>query len=389
MSKLLIEEPPLQVLPTLATKIGLGKAILLQQVHYWCSNPKMGIVRDGKRWIRNTAEEWQKDNFPFWSLKTVKRTIAALEEDGLLLSRSDLNKSGYDRTKWYTINHEVLNNGTPSRSDEPEPDDPIDPSWVDASGQNDPMERDRVTRSLSETTTKTTTETTLPASQAQPRKFVSAIDPDLRDELLVALNPLYLLDELALQGSAPTVSPGTEKKRRKPREPKVTTLAPDANNYHQEMFTALAALCKVDPKLKRGQLNAASKRLREAGYDPASLDKFANWWYSRDFRGQQGKPPSIGQVEELILQAMQWVPWTPPAVPAKKNGPGLEALRSWHYQYCYEQWNDHIAADLGVANPNMPGVFREWYDSEASIPDDQLADWYDWWTKKNEESHQW
>lgn len=219
-------------------------------------------------------------------------------------------------------------------------------------------------------TEKTNREEELPASQAQPLS--------LQDELM------------ALNGTAPTVSPRTEKKERKPREPKVTTLAPNANNYHREMFTALATLCKVDPKLKHGQLNAASKRLREAGYDPASLDKFANWWYSQDFRGQQGKPPSIGQVEELILQATQWVPWTPPAVPAKKNGPGLDALRSWHYQYCYEQWNDHVAASFGLANPNIPGAFRDWYDNEARIPDDRLADWHEQQLLiKSKEMNQW
>lgn len=76
MSKLLINEPPIQVLPTLATVIGLNRAIVLQQVHYWCANPKMGVARDSNRWIRNTAEDWQRDNFPFWSLSTVV-------EDGL------------------------------------------------------------------------------------------------------------------------------------------------------------------------------------------------------------------------------------------------------------------------------------------------------------------
>ena len=219
----------------------------------------------------------------------------------------------------------------------------------------------------------------------EEKSITNVIDPASQAQ------PLSLQDELmTLNGTAPTVSPRTEKKERKPREPKVTTLAPNANNYHREMFTALATLCKVDPKLKRGQLNAASKRLREAGYDPASLDKFANWWYSQDFRGQQGKPPSIGQVEELILQATQWVPWTPPAVPAKKNGPGLDALRSWHYQYCYEQWNDHVAAELGVANPNIPGAFRDWYDNEARIPDDQLADWHEQQLLiKSKEMNQW
>ena len=32
---LLISEPPLQVLPSLAVKIGLNEAIVLQQIHYW------------------------------------------------------------------------------------------------------------------------------------------------------------------------------------------------------------------------------------------------------------------------------------------------------------------------------------------------------------------
>ena len=34
-SKLLVDEPPLIVLPSLAVAIGLAEAILLQQIHYW------------------------------------------------------------------------------------------------------------------------------------------------------------------------------------------------------------------------------------------------------------------------------------------------------------------------------------------------------------------
>jgi len=34
MSNLLIQEVPLMVLPTLATKIGLNEAMFLQQLHY-------------------------------------------------------------------------------------------------------------------------------------------------------------------------------------------------------------------------------------------------------------------------------------------------------------------------------------------------------------------
>jgi hypothetical protein len=350
MSKLLINEPPLQVLPTLATKIGLGKAIILQQVHYWCENPKIGVSCDEKKWIRNTAEDWQKDNFPFWSLKTVKRTIAALEEDGILLSRSDLNKSGYDRTKWYSINYEALENGTASKPDEPEPDDPIDPIWVDALGHNDPMERVIMTRSLSESTAETTKEAT-------------ASRPAAQDELA-----------LAAPSDSPTSSPRTEKKSGT-KKAKPTFIAPDANNYHREMFAALAALCKVDQSIKRGQLNAMAKTLLNAGYKPADLDKFSGWWYSQDFRGQQGKPPTIAIVGELILQAVQWVPWTPPVAQTKKSGYTIEALRSWHIQFHYEKWTDGFAATLGH-HPYDQSAFDDWYKSQCVIPDEELDNWY-------------
>ena len=360
------------------------KAVVLNQFIYWSERTRdfdAFIEEEKKRnpetvvnlthgWIYKSAKELS-DEVMIGSHDTVARKLAELVKDGWIKRRNNPNYT-WDRTYQYrpaireiqialqelgyaldgyplVINRECITQSAESNAQSA--------SAIPEITNKDYLEEKSITNVID------------PASQAQPLS--------LQDELMT------------LNGTAPTVSPRTEKKERKPREPKVTTLAPNANNYHREMFTALATLCKVDPKLKRGQLNAASKRLREAGYDPASLDKFANWWYSQDFRGQQGKPPSIGQVEELILQATQWVPWTPPAVPAKKNGPGLDALRSWHYQYCYEQWNDHISADLGVANPNMPGVFKEWYDNEARIPDDQLADWYDWYLNRNEEANQW
>ena len=361
------------------------KAVVLNQFIYWSERTRdfdAFIEEEKKRnpetvvnlthgWIYKSAKELS-DEVMIGSHDTVARKLAELVKDGWIKRRNNPNYT-WDRTYQYrpaireiqialqelgyaldgyplVINRECITQSAESNAQSA--------SAIPEITNKDYLEEKSITNVID------------PASQAQPLS--------LQDELMT------------LNGTAPTVSPRTEKKERKPREPKVTTLAPNANNYHREMFTALATLCKVDPKLKHGQLNAASKRLREAGYDPASLDKFANWWYSQDFRGQQGKPPSIGQVEELILQATQWVPWTPPAVPAKKNGPGLDALRSWHYQYCYEQWNDHVAASFGLANPNIPGAFRDWYDNEARIPDDQLADWHEQQLLiKSKEMHQW
>lgn len=106
MSKLLINENPLMVLPTLAVKIGLNEAILLQQVHYWIDPRINKNYRDGKFWVYNTLNEWLTQ-FPFWSKSTLRRTIKNLEEKNLLLSTSRVVK-GYDQTKWYSVNYDQL-----------------------------------------------------------------------------------------------------------------------------------------------------------------------------------------------------------------------------------------------------------------------------------------
>lgn len=78
-SKLLISESPLQVLPTLAVKVGLNEALMLQQVHYWISNPMNKNVRDGRVWVYKAYAEWQQE-FPFWSMRTIQRTMLSLEQ---------------------------------------------------------------------------------------------------------------------------------------------------------------------------------------------------------------------------------------------------------------------------------------------------------------------
>jgi len=106
MSKLLIQEPPLQVLPTLAKTIGLNGAIVIQQLHYWLENPKIGRVVDGEKWVDNSYAEWQ-ENFPFWSVATIKRIFADLEESGFVIS-GQFDKSDWSQRKSYRIVYETL-----------------------------------------------------------------------------------------------------------------------------------------------------------------------------------------------------------------------------------------------------------------------------------------
>jgi hypothetical protein len=111
-SRLLIDEPPLQVLPTLATLVGLNEAIVLQQVHYWLGTYRRSQdqtkFRKGRWWVYNSYTEWQKTNFPFWSIDTIKRTISNLEKRGLLLAEV-MEKGKLDRRKWYTLDYDKLN----------------------------------------------------------------------------------------------------------------------------------------------------------------------------------------------------------------------------------------------------------------------------------------
>lgn len=106
VSRLLIAEPPLQVLPSLATAIGLNEAIFLQQIYYW-SLGASGVEADGHRWIYNTQEQWRAQ-FPFWSVDTIQRTVKSLRTKGVLLTTNKMNRSKMDRTLWYAIDHEKL-----------------------------------------------------------------------------------------------------------------------------------------------------------------------------------------------------------------------------------------------------------------------------------------
>lgn len=112
-SHLLLPEPPLVVLPTLAVRLGLNEAILLQQIHFLLQNPKNGRLIDGERWIYKTVEEWLED-LPFFSRRTLERILARLESSGALRSIQP-NAAKWDRTKHYRVAEDAAILAEPSR----------------------------------------------------------------------------------------------------------------------------------------------------------------------------------------------------------------------------------------------------------------------------------
>lgn len=93
----------------LAKLIGLNEAIVLNQLHYWIEKNKRENrnFHDGKYWVYNSYEDWQSNDFEYWSIDTIKRTFAKLEKIKLV-SCGNYNKMPMDRTKWYTINYDEL-----------------------------------------------------------------------------------------------------------------------------------------------------------------------------------------------------------------------------------------------------------------------------------------
>ena len=148
MSKLLINENPIMIQPTLVMKLGLNQAIIIQQVHYWLV--KSPHIKDGKRWIYNTYKDW-KQQFPFWSEKTIMRTFLALEEEGYVVS-ANYNRMKIDKTKWYTIDYDKL-----AEIEEDLVNVTTGP-FVSLQGTSEPLMEDSLVEPIPEINTETNTE---------------------------------------------------------------------------------------------------------------------------------------------------------------------------------------------------------------------------------------
>lgn len=142
-AKLLIDEYPLVILPSLAVAIGLNEAIVLQQIHYWINSyRKVGDFEHFKNdrwWVYNSIPAWQ-ENFPFFSESTIKRALNNLRDAEIVIV-DNFNKAGFDKTKWYTIDYEKLQEIADHQVKMTRPSVP-----------NDPIQEVNLTRPIPETT---------------------------------------------------------------------------------------------------------------------------------------------------------------------------------------------------------------------------------------------
>jgi len=107
-SKLLISEPPLIVLPTLALTYGIEKALVIQQIYWLINNGNENVVElSGVKHVRIDYAKWIDKYFRFWKVPTLRHHIAELEAIGVVTKY--LFSSGRNGTKKFiAIDHSKL-----------------------------------------------------------------------------------------------------------------------------------------------------------------------------------------------------------------------------------------------------------------------------------------
>jgi len=272
-SKLLLHESPLQVLPTLAIIVGLNEAIVLQQVHYWTEHiaknqgrlppDQRPNFRSGRWWTYQSFPEWQTNSFPFWSLATIKRTFLNLEALGVLVVRQ-LSRDRRDRTNWYSIDYDQLNQKIAEYEaaqltvETPGEDGRcIGSNCTDGTAQDEP----------------------LPSAQDDPM-----------------LIKTYMKVEDEREDDPPTPPTSTD-------QPGSESASGDDKGSFEALLAALAEATGMDAALNRSRLGKESRRLLQAGYTAQQIQAAfgaKGAWYSLDWRGKKGERPTLANISEQI-----------------------------------------------------------------------------------------
>lgn len=105
VNKLLPDERSISFQPQLAVALGgADEALVLWQLHYWLNHSEN--EHDGYVWVYNSYSDWQ-ENFLWLSEDAIRRIMRKLKDAGLVIT-ANYNKSGFDRTIWYRIDYDKL-----------------------------------------------------------------------------------------------------------------------------------------------------------------------------------------------------------------------------------------------------------------------------------------
>lgn len=297
----LLDGGGLVVNPLLAEAIGLNAAIALRQLHYWLQKQEQRgdqkFYKDNRWWVYNSYPEWKRDNFPFWSVDTVRRAFKKLEKLGYIVVVKHA-KGKFDQRYWYTIEYEALDelarvldvpadDGTSDYTNVGECDGGrlqnaiIDEgkSVISSNAHSAHRSTQNPALSYTETTTENSTETTT-------ENFAGAAAP---------------------ARASPSTSNGRHATAPEPKTkpPKARARSP-AQQAQAAMCAAIADVCfcvpdsdgfDLLPEQDKRNIRKAAKHFRDRDYGPDDVREFGAWWRRNDWRGRQKQQPTVRQLK--------------------------------------------------------------------------------------------
>lgn len=92
----------------IAQQYGVNEAIMLHNLAFWIRKNAVDErnIYDGDVWTFSSTEAFT-ELFPFWSVGQIRRILTSLEDKNLI-QKGNYNKSGMDRTAWYSITDEDI-----------------------------------------------------------------------------------------------------------------------------------------------------------------------------------------------------------------------------------------------------------------------------------------
>jgi hypothetical protein len=282
-------------LPSLAVAIGLNEAIFLQQLHYWLTptvkyKPHYREYKDVSRpWVYNTyhAKEetgWQA-NFPFWSVRTIKRIVTNLKVKGLIIVTDKFNSASSNRTLWYTIDYDKLATYETSGTLD------SDKLALSESDKVSPSRGGQVGTLMTETTTETTPDINGSAKKSQNQKTEYTFS---ERQALNKLAPIFATqcgDQFSKD---------------------------ELKNYIKLGYQLTKEVCPLNvigASLKSLQdLARAALIIEDYSDKDEILKSFKSWWYNEYWLGRdKGQPPTPAQVGDTWgqFEAAQSTPTSP------------------------------------------------------------------------------
>jgi len=124
-------------------------------------------------------------------------------------------------------------------------------------------------------------------------------------------------------GNESVTCTGTHKRKKDSKDifsPAPAALPEKPLSEQQQMFGAIAEVCRLDPKLKAGMIAKNASALLKASYRPEDVLAFRGWWESDPWRMKNVPVPSLADLLNKLPQSREWA--------TRRNGHNREVDRN-------------------------------------------------------------